>query len=97
MEKIVKIGLAVLLFVCLLDMPYGYYQFVRVAATLVFVLFAIQSYNLKSNAMILIYVILAILFQPFEKIALGRDVWNVLDVIVGVGLLLTALDKKTES
>ena len=47
MEKIVKIGLAVLLFVCLLDMPYGYYQFVRVAATLVFVLFAIQSYNLK--------------------------------------------------
>ena len=97
MEKIVKIGLAVLLFVCLLDMPYGYYQFVRVAATLVFVLFAIQSYNLKSNAMILIYVILAILFQPFEKIALGRDVWNVLDVIVGVGLLLTALYKKTES
>ena len=97
MEKIVKIGLAVLLFVCLLDMPYGYYQFVRVAATLVFVLFAIQSYNLKSNAMTLIYVILAILFQPFEKIALGRDVWNVLDVIVGVGLLLTALDKKTES
>jgi hypothetical protein len=97
MEKIVKIGLAVLLFICLLDMPYGYYQFVRVAATSVFVLCAIQSYNLKSNAMILIYVILAILFQPFEKIALGREVWNVLDVIVGVGLLLTALYKKTES
>jgi hypothetical protein len=89
MEKIVKIGLAVLLFICLLDMPYGYYQFVRVAATCVFVLFAIQSYILKSNAMILIYVILAILFQPFEKIALGREVWNVMDVIVGVGLLLS--------
>jgi hypothetical protein len=39
--------------------------------------------------MILIYVILAILFQPFEKIALGREVWNVMDVIVGVGLLLS--------
>ena len=89
MEKIVKIGLAVLLFICLLDMPYGYYQFVRVAATLVFVLFAIESYNLKSNAMILIYVVLAILFQPFEKIALGREVWNVLDVIVSIGLLLS--------
>ena len=89
MEKMVKIGLAVLLFICLLDMPYGYYQFVRVAATLVSLLFAIQSYNLKSNVMVLIYVILAILFQPFEKIALGREVWNVLDVIVGVGLLLS--------
>ncbi len=97
MEKIVKIGLAVMLLICVLDMPYGYYQFVRVTATLVFVLFAIQSYNLKSNAMILIYVVLAILFQPFEKISLGREVWNVLDVIVGVGLLLTALYKKTES
>lgn len=99
MEKIVKIGLAVLLFFCLLDMPYGYYQFVRVAATCVFVLFTIQSYVLKSNAMILIYVILTILFQPFEKIALGREVWNVMDVIVGVGLLLSighevSLDKK---
>jgi hypothetical protein len=41
--------------------------------------------------------VLAILFQPFEKIALGREIWNVLDVIVGIGLLLTALYKKTES
>jgi uncharacterized membrane protein YccC len=89
MEKIVKIGLAVMLFICLLDMPYGYYQFVRVAATLVFVLLAIQSYNLNLNAMVLIYMVLAILFQPFEKIALGREIWNVLDVIVGIGLLLS--------
>jgi hypothetical protein len=89
MEKIVKIGLAVMLFICLLDMPYGYYQFVRVAATLVFVLLAIQSFNLNLNAMVLIYMVLAILFQPFEKIALGREIWNVLDVIVGIGLLLS--------
>ncbi len=89
MEKIVKIGLAVLLFICLLDMPYGYYQIVRVAATVVFVYLAIQSYNLKLNAMVIIYLILAILFQPFEKIALGREIWNVVDVIVGIGLLLT--------
>jgi hypothetical protein len=90
MEKIVKIGLAVMLFICLLDMPYGYYQFVRVAATLVFVLLAIQSFNLNLNAMVLIYMVLAILFQPFEKIALGREIWNVLDVIVGIGLLLSS-------
>ncbi len=89
MEKMVKIGLAVLLFICLLDMPYGYYQIVRVAATVVFVYLAIQSYNLKLNAMVIIYLILAILFQPFEKIALGREIWNVVDVIVGIGLLLT--------
>ncbi len=97
MEKIVKIGLAIMLFICLLDMPYGYYQFVRVAATLVFVLLSIQSYNLKSNGMALIFIVLAIIFQPFEKIALGRELWNLLDVIVGIGLISTILLGKTSN
>jgi len=33
--------------------------------------------------------VLAILFQPLLKIALGREGWNVVDVIVGVGLLVS--------
>ena len=32
--------------------------------------------------------ILALLFQPFYKIALGRTVWNVVDVIVAIGLII---------
>jgi len=30
---------------------------------------------------------LALLFQPFFKISLGRTLWNIVDVIVGIGLL----------
>ena len=30
---------------------------------------------------------LAVLFQPFIKIALGRFIWNIVDVIVAVGLV----------
>ena len=30
---------------------------------------------------------LALLFQPFYKIALGRTVWNIVDVIVAIGLI----------
>jgi hypothetical protein len=71
-------------------MPYAYYQFVRVAATLVFVVFSLQSFNLKSNALAAVYIVLAILFQPIEKIALGREIWNGLDVFVGLGLLFLA-------
>ena len=97
MEKTIKLVLAGLLFICLLDMPYGYYQFVRVAATLVFVILAIQNYNSKLNAMTLLYVLLAILFQPIEKIALGREIWNALDVLVGLGLLLLAWREKNLS
>jgi hypothetical protein len=32
---------------------------------------------------------LAILFQPFFKIALGRALWNVIDVVVGIGLIVS--------
>ena len=31
---------------------------------------------------------LALLFQPFFKVALGRVVWNIVDVIVAIGLLI---------
>jgi hypothetical protein len=39
--------------------------------------------------MAVVYVCLAILFQPFFKIALGRALWNIVDVFVGVWLLIS--------
>ena len=41
----------------------------------------------------MIYGGLALLFQPFFKIALGREMWNVVDVIVGAILLVLILFK----
>jgi type III secretory pathway component EscR len=56
------------------------------------------SANVQSNKNeVFIYIALAVLFQPFIKIALGRTIWNIVDVIVGVGLLLSlALPKKVK-
>ena len=46
----------------------------------------------------IIYGGLALLFQPFFKIALGREIWNIVDVIVGLGLLARIyLRPKTEN
>ena len=94
MEKIIKIGLAITLFGCLLDMPYGYYQFVRFAAFIGFGVLAYQANQQEKQTEIIIFGALALLFQPFFKIALGRDLWNVVDVIVGIGLLLSLFKKK---
>jgi len=30
------------------------------------------------------------MFQPFTKLALGRVMWNVVDVVVGLGLVYLA-------
>jgi len=89
MKELIKILLAVLFFLCLFDMPYGYYQFVRFAAMLSFAYLAFSSNKQSNKNEVFVYIALAILFQPFIKIALGRTLWNVVDVIVGVGLLFS--------
>ena len=35
----------------------------------------------------ILFIALALLFQPFFKIALGRTIWNIVDVLVAVFLL----------
>lgn len=94
MEKIIKIGLAVLMFGCLLNMPYGYYQLVRFIALIGFGVLAYQANQQSRQTEMFIYIALALLFQPFFKIALGRELWNIVDVIVGVGLLVSLAKKK---
>lgn len=96
MDKIIKIVLAVLLLLCLAKMPYGYYILVRFVAFVVFGILAFMTYQKRNqiDIEILLYIALALLFQPFAKVALGRTLWNVVDVVVGVGLLLTLANKK---
>jgi hypothetical protein len=85
--KYLSFILAILLFLCLADMPYGYYQFVRFAAAAFFAYAAYNENESRSKELALVFIVLAILFQPFFKIALGRTLWNIVDVIVGFGLL----------
>lgn len=89
MDKIIKIVLAVLLLLCLAKMPYSYYILVRFVAFVVFGILAFMNYQKRNqiDIEILLYIALALLFQPFAKVALGRTLWNVVDVVVGVGLV----------
>jgi len=89
LDTIIKVVLAGLFFLCLLDMPYGFYQFVRFVGLIGFVILAYQANELGKKIELIIYGALAIFFQPFFKITLGREIWNVVDVIVGIGLLLS--------
>lgn len=89
MEKVIKVVLAAIFFICLLDMPFGYYQLVRFSAMVGFAILAYQSKRIGKESELFIYIALAVLFQPIMKIALGRNVWNIVDVIVGIGLLVS--------
>jgi hypothetical protein len=82
-KKYLSFLLIPLLLACLLPMPYSYYMLVRVVATAAF---AFMAYQERENGLMWVFVGLALLFQPFEKIALGRTVWNIVDVAVSVFL-----------
>ncbi len=43
MNNTIKIVLAILFFICLADMPYGYYQFVRFTGLIGFAVLAYQA------------------------------------------------------
>ncbi|MCM4171848.1 hypothetical protein DHD32_10175 [Arenibacter sp. TNZ] len=89
MFSLIKIALSILLFLCLLDMPYGFYQLVRFVALIGFGILAYDAHKKNDKTFLVIYIVLALLFQPFFKIALGREIWNMVDVIVGIGLLIS--------
>jgi len=95
-ETIIKIALAIVLFICLLDMPYGFYQLVRFMALIGFGILAYKANEKGKNTEMIIYGALALLFQPFFKIALGREIWNIVDVIVGIGLLSSLIMRKVK-
>ena len=96
LQTIIKIVLSVLFFLCLLDMPYGFYQLVRIVALIGFGILAYKANEENRNTEIIIYGGLALLFQPFFKIALGREMWNIVDVIVGIGLIASLFMNRTK-
>lgn len=86
----IYLGIASLLLLCLFKMPYGFYTLVRFLAMAAFAYLAYLAYlEYKSKNMdrMVIFIVLAVLFQPFAKIALGRLVWNIVDVAVAIYLL----------
>ena len=87
--------LAGVLFSCLFSWPYAYYQFVRWAAMVGFAVLALQYYRQGRESIAILFFCLALLFQPFAKVALGRAGWNIVDVAVGLLLIILAFRRRT--
>ena len=78
MKPILKLIIAIMLILCLADMPYGFYELVRFAAAGAFVYL---------DGLGFLFAGLALLFQPFFKVVLGRVLWNIIDIVVAVALI----------
>ena len=95
-ENLIKIALSVLLLLCLFEMPYGYYQLFRFIAVVCFAILAYYEYERKRIPLVIVFVALALLFQPFSKVPFGRQVWIIIDVVVAAGLVVSVFVKKQQ-
>ena len=85
--NLVKVVLAIMSLVCLLDMPYGYYQLYRFTAMGAFFYLAYAEQEKKE--WMVVWIVSGLLVQPFFKVALGRDIWNIVDGILAVLLIIS--------
>ena len=84
--KFIKPVMAVMLLACMLHLPYGYYSLVRFVAMVVFAVLAYQYYK-ENDTLMVTFGAFVLLFQPFIKIALGRGLWNLIDVVAAAILI----------
>lgn len=96
-ETLVRSALAILLLICLFNMPYGYYQLLRFIAVVGFAILAYYEFERKNIPMAFAFVGLAFLFQPLLKVTLGREVWQFVDVLTAAGLLVTVFLQNKKS
>lgn len=97
LSPLLKVVLAILLLLCLADMPYGFYELVRFLATIAFIYLSYDYFKAQKDGLGFTFAALAVLFQPFFRISLGRTIWNLVDIIVVGGLIyliVKALKKK---
>lgn len=75
-------------------MPYSFYTIVRLAMTVISGYLAYNYYSQNKKELAITFLIVAILFQPFIKFALGREVWLVVDIVTAIFLLILAIRKR---
>ncbi len=92
-QKIQLAGAAVLS-LCVLPLPYGFYMIGRVAIMIIAGYLALDYFSHNKTGWALTFIAIAVVFQPFIKFALGREVWVIADIAVAILLIVLAMNKK---
>ena len=66
-------------------MPYGYYQFLKIAVTLASLYLAFRLHQEDQVFWMLAALAAAILFNPVIEIDLDEDAWKMVDIVAAAG------------
>ena len=89
--KALSIITALLLFIAVLELPYGYYTFLRIAVTTACIFHVVKEYELRNYFWWIPFLLIAILFNPLIPVHLyDKNKWMPIDIACGVLFLLKA-------
>ena len=97
MEKGNQIFLAVsiisiiMLVLAIPDMPYGYYTFLRIIICISAIINVVYLLGKNKIIFMVIFGLIAILFNPIIKVTFEKETWVIIDMIVALIYLINAI------
>lgn len=82
-----SLGLASACVIALADWPYGFYQLLRLAITIYSAWIAWRSFETSRTKWAWAFLVLAVLYNPFLKIALDKSTWSVVNLLTAATLV----------
>ena len=78
-----------MLFGAVAEWPYGYYIFLRWITCIASILVIFQAFEKNIDWAKVVFIIIAILFNPLTPIHLSRSIWIPLDIITAILFIFT--------
>ena len=87
--EIIGFVLSVLYFVAIEDLPYGYYNFLRIASLVLIPIYVyrylcVSDFNRAINFVTVSSLIVLILFNPIAPVYMDKETWSAIDTISGL-------------
>lgn len=93
--NVVKRIVAGLLLIAIAELPYGYYTFLRLIVFIVSIICVFEYFE-KRNIFVIIFSIVAILFNPLIPVHLDKETWMPIDIITSVIFVISIFSKTKE-
>ena len=88
---------AVMLFLAILRMPYGFYQILRLLAVIGFLVIAYKEFEKSGwNTWCTLGIIGVLVFNPLFPIRLSKELWQVIDPLMGIIIGVYAYQLKSK-
>jgi hypothetical protein len=83
--------ISILLLLGIANMPYGYYSVLRIVICGFSSIIAYQIFELldqEKSKWPWLYIAIAVLFNPFIPIYLGKIIWTFVDIVLGIAFFI---------